>query len=311
MINYRKFQLLKNLKKSKTKKKYNFKKNNLKNIDEIDKILKLFKPNYIINFAAESHVDRSIDDPLYFINNNINIASNLFFSYVKYSKSNKAKLFHISTDEVYGSVINKRSKEFDGYNPASPYSASKASVDMIALSFNKTFNSEIKIINLSNNYGPYQFPEKFIPNIILHLFKNKPVPIYGKGKNIREWMYVEDCCSAILKTILSNKKFQKLNIGSENRVSNFKIAQIIYKIMSSKNLTKITKKKFINYVKDRPGHDLRYALDTSKFKKMIKYKIKKKLYDGLLETIEWYLQNKKWLKNINKKYNYKRLGLFD
>ena len=199
----------------------------------------------------------------------------------------------------------------DRYDPSSPYSASKGSVDLIASAFNKTYKTNIKIINLSNNYGPYQFPEKFIPTLILHFLKNKPAPIYGKGKNIREWIYVNDSCGAILKTIKSKKKFNKINIGSNKQITNMKIATTIFKIMKSKNLTKLNKSNFIKTVKDRPGHDERYALNTNFFKRNINYKIKKSLVIGLEDTVNWYLDNKDWLKSILKKYNYKRLGLID
>jgi len=300
-----KFKLIKN------KKKYFFKRYDLSNHKKIFKILEKFKPDTIINFAAESHVDRSINDPLYFIKNNIELSVNLFFAYVKFSKIRKSKFFQISTDEVYGSITKGYSKEMDRYDPSSPYSASKGSVDLIASAFNKTYQTDIKIINLSNNYGPYQYPEKFIPTLILHFLKNKPAPIYGKGKNVREWIHVNDSCDAILKTIKSKKKFNKINIGSNKQITNMEIATSIFKIMKSKNLTKLNKLNFIKTVKDRPGHDERYALNTNFFKRNINYKMKKNLVIGLEDTINWYLNNKDWLKSILKTYNYKRLGLID
>ena len=299
------FKLIKN------KKKYFFKRYDLNDHKKIFKILKKFKPDTIINFAAESHVDRSINDPLYFIKNNIELSVNLFFAYVKFSKIRKSKFFQISTDEVYGSSSKGYSKEMDRYDPSSPYSASKGSVDLIASAFNKTYQTDIKIINLSNNYGPYQYPEKFIPTLILHFLKNKPAPIYGKGKNVREWIHVNDSCDAILKTIKSKKKFNKINIGSNKQITNMEIATSIFKIMKSKNLTKLNKLNFIKTVKDRPGHDERYALNTNFFKRNINYKMKKNLVIGLEDTINWYLNNKDWLKSILKTYNYKRLGLID
>lgn len=292
-------------------KKYFFIKNDLKNYKKILDTLKRFKPDLIINFAAESHVDRSINDPLNFIKNNIDLSINLFFAYSHYLKIKKIKFFQISTDEVYGSLIKGYSKETDPYDPSSPYSASKGSVDLIASSFNRTYKTNIKIINLSNNYGPYQYPEKFIPTLILHYLKNKPAPIYGKGKNIREWIHVKDSCEAILKTIISKRNFKKINIGSSLRVSNIEIATLIFKIMKSKGLTDLSKKKFLRTVRDRPGHDERYALNTSLFKKIINYRIQKSLKIGLEDTINWYLNNKNWLKSTHKTYNYKRLGLID
>tara|TARA_B100001540_G_scaffold316225_1_gene345531 strand:- start:2320 stop:3348 length:1029 start_codon:yes stop_codon:yes gene_type:complete len=293
------------------KKKYSLIKNSLESPTKIYKILKKFEPNIIINFAAESHVDRSINNPIYFIKNNINSSINLFNAYSKYYKKNKIKLFHISTDEVYGSIKRGQFKENDAYNPSSPYSASKGSVDLIATSFNKTYKTKIKILNLTNNYGPYQFPEKFIPTLIFHFLKNKQAPIYGEGKNVREWMYIEDSCNAIWKSINSKTKFEKMNIGSGLRISNLEIAKIIFKIMKSKNFTKLNKNKFLKMVKDRPGHDKRYALNTNFFRRNIGYKIKKNLYVGLKETIFWYMKNNDWLKNVRKSYNFKRLGLID
>lgn len=223
------------------KKKYSLIKYNLDNSNKILKIINKFSPDYVVNFAAESHVDRSINNPLYFIKNNINSATNLFHAYSKYYLKKKIKLFHISTDEVYGSIIKGTFKENDPYDPSSPYSASKGSADLIATSFNKTYGTEIKILNLTNNYGPYQFPEKFIPTLVSHFLKNKKAPIYGKGKNIREWMHVDDSCIAIWKSIISKKKFEKMNIGSGVRVSNYDIAKIIFKIMKSQNLTTLKK----------------------------------------------------------------------
>jgi len=298
-----KFKKLQNIK------NYFFKKNNLDNFNQIHKILNEFDPDVIINFAAESHVDRSISDPLYFIKNNINSSSNIFLAYSKFCKKKKKKFYHLSTDEVYGSIKKGSFKEYDPYMPSSPYSASKASIDLIATAFNKTFSTEIKTINLTNNYGPYQYPEKFIPTLIFHFLKNKPAPIYGSGKNIREWIYVEDTCNSIWNVILAKKKFDRINIGSNIRVSNIDIANLVFKIMKQKKLTKLKGTKFLKKVKDRPGHDHRYALNTKFFKKVIKYKIKHNMYDGLKKTIEWYVSNDKWLKNISKSYNYKRLGL--
>ena len=293
------------------RKKYFLLKYNLDNSNKIFNIINKFQPNYIINFAAESHVDRSINDPIYFIKNNINSAANLFYAYCKYYKKKKIKLFHISTDEVYGSIDKGEFKENDSYDPSSPYSASKGSADLIATSFNKTYGAEIKILNLTNNYGPYQFPEKFIPTLISHFLRNKRAPIYGKGKNIREWMYVDDSCNAIWKSVISKSKFEKMNIGSGVRVSNLEIAKTVFKIMKSQNLTSLKNNDFLKMVKDRPGHDKRYALNTNFFKKKINYEIKKNLHLGLRDTIKWYIENSNWVKNVNKSYDFERLGLID
>ena len=298
-------------KKIKNKKNYFFLRNNLKNPKLILKILKKFKPDVIVNFASESHVDRSINNPLYFIRNNINSSSNLFYAYYMYYKIKKIKLFNISTDEVFGSIPTGAFKETDSYNPSSPYSASKSSIDLIATAFNKTYKTEIKIINMVNNYGPYQFPEKLIPTIIFHFLKNKPAPIYGNGKNIREWIHVDDSCEAIWKSIISKKKFSRINIGSENCLSNLEIAKKIFFIMKSNKLTKLNFNNYIKKVNDRPGHDKRYALDSSLLKKIINYKQSKDLNAGLRETIFWYINNKKWYRAVNKsEMNYRKMLSF-
>ena len=298
-------------KKIHNKKNYSFIKYNLDDKRRLISIFNRFKPDVIINFAAESHVDRSISDPIYFIKNNINSSTNLFFSYKEYFKKRKIKLFHISTDEVYGSIRRGQFKENDSYNPSSPYSASKGSSDLIAKAFNRTYKTKIKILNLTNNFGPYQYPEKFIPTLIFHFLRNKKAPIYGAGLNIREWMYVDDCCNAIIKCIFSDAKYEQLNIGSGARITNLDLAKLLFKIMKQRSLTKLKKNNFLKNVKDRPGHDIRYALNSSFFKKNIKLKISKNLKNGLIRTIDWYIENKKWLKSVKKSYNFKRLGLID
>ena len=224
---------------------------------------------------------------------------------------NKIKFFHISTDEVYGSIRKGSFKEENSYNPSSPYSASKGSTDLIAKSFNKTFNTDIKILNLTNNYGPYQFPEKFIPTLIFHFLKNKAAPLYGDGINYREWMHVSDSCEALWEIMKLNKKFDKMNIGSGKRYSNIEILKVVFNLMKSKNLTKLSKSKYLKKVKDRPGHDLRYALNSNLLKNYTDYKIKMNLKSGLEQTINWYIDNKNWLKETQRKYRYKRLGLND
>ena len=292
------------------KKNYKLIKTDINNKNLILKVLKKYRPRAVFNLAAETHVDRSIDGPSKFIHTNINGTFNLLETLrILRKKKISPKLIHISTDEVYGSIDKGAFSENDTYDPSSPYSASKGSTDLIAISFNRTYSTNIKIVNLTNNYGPYQYPEKFIPTLIFHFLKNIPAPIYGNGKNVREWIYVDDSCNAILKTITSNKKFEKINIGSNNRVSNLEIAKTVFKIMKENNLTILNKNNFLKKVIDRPGHDKRYALNTAFFKKTIGYRMKYNLTIGLKNTIEWYIENKKWLKSTKKSYNFKRLGL--
>ena len=294
----------------KKSKNYKFHKINMLHKKKIEKILFKFRPDLIINFAAESHVDRSIDNPDEFLINNFSSATNLFSIFRKFSKlRKKSKLIHISTDEVFGSNNSKPSKENSLYKPSSPYSSSKASADLVAFSFNKTYKTNIQIVNLCNCYGSYQFLEKFIPTCIFSLIKNKPLPLYGKGKNVREWMHVNDACRAIFKIALGKDKNFRYNIGSNLRYNNINIAKKIFQILKKQNLTKLNKKNYFRFVKDRPGHDLRYALNSSLFKKTFKFKTYYKLDDGLQNTINWYLNNKKWTNYILKKFTGKRLGL--
>ena len=203
-------------------------------------ILKQFKPDYILNFAAESHVDRSINDPLYFIKNNIYSTSNLFLAYLKLFKKKKIKFFHISTDEVYGSTEHRAFKEDNAYEPSSPYSASKGSTDLIAMSFNRTYSTNIKIINLTNNYGPYQYPEKFIPTLIFHFLKIF-LHQYMELEKMLENGFMLTIAVMQLGYHSIKKNFEKINIGSSQRVSNIEIAKIVFKIMKQHNLTNLKK----------------------------------------------------------------------
>ena len=296
----------------KNKKNYTFYKINLLQKHKIKKILYKINPDYILNFAAESHVDRSIDDPSHFIFNNIISSTNLFTIFKDFSKKNKKSVFfHISTDEVFGSNLKKPSRENSVYNPSSPYSSSKASTDLIALSFVKTYKLPIKILNLCNNFGPYQFLEKFIPTVIFNLLNNKKVPIYGMGKNIREWIYVDECCQAIISLFKIKTSLIRFNIGSKLRINNITLANKIFKIIKDKGKTKLKKNNFIQFTKDRPGHDLRYALNSNLFYKTTNFKTKKNLDLNLKKTINWYLENSKWVKFAKNKHTNKRIGLSD
>ena len=229
-----------NFKKLTNKKNYKFYKINLLNKTKVKKIFYQIKPDFIINFAAESHVDRSIDDPSFFLKNNILLSVNLFEIFKNFSKTYKKSIFfHISTDEVFGSITNGSSKENARYDPSSPYASSKASTDLIAISFIKTYKLPIKILNLCNNFGPYQFLEKYIPTVIFNLIKNNKAPIYGNGKNIREWIFVQDTCEAIYKILKIHKKYQRLNVGSSFRLNNIQLAGIIFNILKEKKTSVI------------------------------------------------------------------------
>jgi len=289
-------------------KRYKFIKCNIKNTKKIDAILKKFKPHCIFNLAAETHVDRSIDSPKIFIDANIYGTFSLLESFKKYSKINKkVKLIHISTDEVYGDVPNGRSKENDSYKPSSPYSASKAASDHLVYSYIKTFKIPAMITNCSNNYGPRQHPEKLIPKLIYNILKNKNLPIYGKGKNSREWIYVDDHCEALIKIYKRGTLGEFYNIGSNYNLDNISVVKKLLK--TAKSNIEVGKNVYINFVKDRPGHDLRYAIDSSKLKNKLKWKPKTNFLIGLQKTFMWYFENQKYYSKLNKKDITSRIGV--
>ena len=289
-------------------KNYKFIKCNLGNQKKLLDIFKKYKPNCIFNLAAETHVDRSIDGPKNFIDSNIYGVFSLLETCKKFLKIKKNfKLIHISTDEVYGDIPKGKSKETDKYKPSSPYAASKASSDHLVFSYIRTFNIPAIITNCSNNYGPKQHPEKLIPKIIYNILHNKVLPIYGKGLNIREWIYVEDHCDALLKIFQKGKLGNFYNIGSNINLKNKDLVKKILKVTKLK--IKIGKNVKIKFVKDRPGHDVRYSLNSSKINKNINWKSKTSLNEGLKKTISWYLNNISFYSAINKKDILKRLGI--
>ena len=277
------------------------------NDKKIKDILLKFKPSCVFNLAAETHVDRSIDSPIDFIKSNIMGVYNLLESFRSYSKINKkSKLIHISTDEVYGDVLEGRSDENYAYKPSSPYAASKASSDHLVYSYVRTYNLPAIITNCSNNYGPKQHPEKLIPKLIYNILNNKPLPVYGKGKNSREWIYVMDHCEALFEVYKKGKTGEFYNIGSNKNLNNIQICQALLKI--SKNFNKNKKNVKITFVKDRPGHDLRYALNSNKIKKKLGWNSKTTFKKGLIQTFLWYVNNNNYYKSISKKDIIKRLG---
>ena len=293
------------------KKNYIFFKIDINNRKRINFILDKYKPSAIFNLAAETHVDRSIDNPSTFIKSNVVGVFNLLESIRKYKKKNKSniKLIHVSTDEVYGDITsNKRSNENHSYNPSSPYSASKASSDHLIKSYVRTFKIKALISNCCNNYGPYQYPEKLIPTLIFNVMNNIPLSIYGKGRNSREWIHVEDHCEALFKIYKKGVIGESYNVGSGINLTNLSLVKTLLKIVK-KNKIDIGKKVKIKFVKDRPGHDMRYALNCNKIKKKLKWKTKKSFHNGLKETLEWYINNKKFYSYFSKKLFFKRLGL--
>jgi len=245
--------------------------------------------DYIINFAAESHVDRSIEDPEIFIKSNILGTQVLLDAAKKYEIK---KYLQVSTDEVYGSLGKTGYfREDTPLAPNSPYSASKAGADLMVRAYNKTFDLPVNITRCSNNYGPYQFPEKLIPLMISNALENKPLPVYGDGMNIRDWLHVYDHCTAIDLVLHEGKIGEVYNIGGNNEKANIEIVKLILK-----NLRK--DESLIKYAKDRLGHDRRYAIDSSKIQEELGWKPKYTFETGITETIEWYLNNERWWKRI-------------
>ena len=292
---------------------YNFVNGDICDIDTISSSINSFKPDAIVHFAAESHVDRSIDNPLSFINTNINGTANILdaaLSYYNNTNHKNFKFLHVSTDEVYGSLGKKGFfKESTPYDPSSPYSASKASSDHLVRAWHRTFNLPVLITNCSNNYGPFQFPEKLIPLMIANCLDEKPLPVYGKGENIRDWLYVEDHCKALFKVLRDGKVGETFNIGGNNEIRNIDIVKSICRTLDSSKPRKNNKKyeDLISYVTDRPGHDFRYAIDSSKLQKNLKWRPNESFDSGIKKTIDWYLKNESWWRKIQ--YKQERLGL--
>ena len=295
-----------NLKEYKNNVKYKFIKCDL-NSKKILNIMMKYKPICIFNLAAETHVDRSIDGPKNFINSNINGTFNLLEAFKVFSSKHISRLIHVSTDEVYGDVLNGRSDENFPYKPSSPYAASKASSDHLVYSYIRTYKTPAIITNCSNNYGPKQHPEKLIPKLIYNIINNKELPIYGRGNNSREWLHVEDHCLALYKVFDKGKIGEFYNIGSNKNLNNIQITKALLKI--AKNFISIGNNVKIKYIADRPGHDQRYALDSNKIKKKLSWKPKIKFNIGLKETFLWYLNNEKYYSSLKKKDIIKRLGL--
>ena len=290
---------LNNLKDIEQNLNYFFKKLNIQNQDEITTLILESKPRAILNFAAESHVDRSIEGPENFIHSNIVGTYSLLEASLQYWNSlgekekDNFRFFHISTDEVFGSLnmSDEKSTEESPYRPNSPYSASKAASDHLVRAWHHTFELPTLISNCTNNYGPHQHQEKLIPLIITNALENKNLPIYGDGKNIRDWLYVEDHCEAIIKILENGNPGETYNIGGSCEKNNLEVVSEICKILDSIKPKQdgSSYKEQIEFVKDRPGHDFRYSLDTSKIKKDFNWKPKESFSSGLEKTVQWYL----------------------
>lgn len=291
---------------SKENQRYFFEKVDICDGPAIDAILKKYHIDTIVHFAAESHVDRSILGPEAFVKTNVMGTFNLLDLAKNYWKNedgtirNDVLFHHISTDEVYGSLGDTGYfTETTPYDPRSPYSSSKASSDHLVMAYYHTYGLPITLSNCTNNYGPYQFPEKLLPLMINNIKTGKKLPVYGDGLNIRDWVYVEDHNRAVLLIIKNGKTGEKYNIGGENEWTNIKLLKEVIKLESNElGLSKDDVEKTITFVKDRPGHDRRYAIDCTKIKKELGWQRKVTFEEGLLHTIKWYLKNTDWIDNI-------------
>jgi dTDP-glucose 4,6-dehydratase len=271
--------------------RYEFIRSDIADFVAVDEALSNHSYFAVVNFAAESHVDRSIASPENFFRTNIIGASNLLES----ARRHGVKRFvQVSTDEVYGSLGEiGRFSELSPINPSSPYSASKASADLLVLAAHKTFGQDVVVTRCSNNYGPYQFPEKLVPVAILRALADEPVPIYGDGLNVRDWIHVEDHCAAVFDVLMQGRAGEIYNVGAENERTNLELVRAILSHLEKSE-------ELIKFVPDRPGHDRRYAIDSSKIRNEIAWKPLHNLERGLSETIEWYRQNESWWREVQR-----------
>jgi len=268
--------------------KYSFVKGNITDQELMEKLVS--ESDVVVNFAAESHVDRSISNARPFIDSNILGV----FTLLETIKKMKKKMIHISTDEVYGSFNSGSAKEETRLNPSSPYAASKASAELLIQSYITTHKCNVIITRCTNNYGPKQFPEKLIPKTIILALNNDKIPIYGTGKNIRDWIFVEDHCDAIIDVLIKGKSGESYNISAGNEIDNITIIKKILTIIG-KPLENV------EFVEDRPGHDFRYSMESTKIRNTLEWSQKKKFEEGLKKTIDWYLENKEWWMNLDQK----------
>jgi len=292
---------LENLTDLESKGNYTLVKVDINDAEALDTVFKTHNITDVIHLAAESHVDRSITDPLIFLRTNILGTANLLNSAKnQWSDLSKHLFYHVSTDEVYGSLgPTGLFEETTSYDPRSPYSASKASSDHLVRAYHHTYGMQIKITNCSNNYGPYQFPEKLIPLMINNIVQKKTLPVYGDGTNVRDWLYVQDHVEAIDLVFHKGTNGETYNIGGNNEKQNLELVHLLCDAVDTQlNRAQGDAKSRITFVKDRPGHDQRYAIDASKIKAELGWEPKIDVPSGLSKTVAWYLENEKWLSNV-------------
>lgn len=284
----------------------------------LNQLLAKYQPTAVIHLAAESHVDRSIDEPGEFINTNIVGTYTLLEVTYRYWKAlpreagDGFRFHHVSTDEVYGSLgLDQKFHEESPYRPNSPYAASKASSDLLVRAWHKTFGLPVIISNCSNNYGPYQFPEKLIPLMIIKAMAGEPLPVYGKGDNIRDWLYVGDHAEALLTILRRGQVGSTYNVGGNCEMTNLEIVHKLCRELDARfpDSPHAPHSRLVTFVDDRPGHDFRYAIDASKLQDQLNWRPKQNIETGLAKTVDWYIQNQKWWRDIlEKRYQGERLG---
>ena len=303
--------------------RYNFEQVDICDANEVTRVFKLYRPDVVMHLAAESHVDRSIDGPAAFIQTNILgtyillEAAREYWKSLDFAARNKFRFHHISTDEVYGDLEKPEDlfTEVTPYSPSSPYSASKASSDHLVRAWLRTYGLPTIVTNCSNNYGPFHFPEKLIPLVILNALEGKPLPVYGRGNQVRDWLYVEDHARALYKVVTEGIVGETYNIGGHNEKQNIDVVNKICELLdelrplSSTNLKIGSHKELITFVKDRPGHDLRYAIDASKIQRELDWTPKESFESGIRKTVVWYLENLNWAHRVQDgSYQRERLG---
>ena len=313
---------LESLKTESRNQRYIFERIDICDSEALKKVLTEREPDIVIHLAAESHVDRFIDGPSEFIRTNVLgtytllESSRSYFKLLKGLKKEKFRFLHVSTDEVFGDLKSHSDffTEESRYDPSSPYSASKASSDHLVRAWHRSYGLPVLITNCSNNYGPFQFPEKLIPHVILSALSGKKIPIYGDGTQIRDWLYVDDHVNALMSVALHGEVGETYNIGGNNEIQNIvvakKICSILDKLIPEKLNGINSFSNLITYVEDRPGHDVRYAIDSNKIKKKLGWAPKENFESGILKTVQWYLSNLQWAENVqNGNYKLERIGV--